>query len=58
MREREIERERARDREGGRERAREREREGRGNPQFALIGLSSGGDPAACARRIEQLAAF
>ena len=40
--EREIERERARER-GGEE-----------NPQLALIGLSSGGDPAVCSHRVEQ----
>ena len=50
-----CERERERGREGERERARER---GQENPQFALIGLSSGGDPAACSRRIEQLTVF
>ena len=52
---RERERERARGREGERERERER---GQDNPQFALIGLSSGGDSAVCSRRIEQLTAF
>ena len=57
--ERERDREREREREGGRERESESERErGPENPQFALIGLSSGGDPAACSRRIEQLTVF
>ena len=56
---RERDREREREREGGRESESDRERErGPENPQFALIGLSSGGDPAACSRRIAQLAVF
>ena len=51
-----------------RESARGREREGEGSgrdgrqggrgPPFARIGLSSGGDPAVCSHRIEQLTAF